>query len=43
MNKMLTSALAIGAGVAAYNYAQRNKTARRGMKKMQRMITKGMF
>lgn len=40
MNKMLTSAIAIGAGMMAYNYAQRNKMTRRGMKKMQRKITK---
>lgn len=41
MNKMLTSVLAIGAGVAAYNYAQRNQLmSRRNMKKMQRKMVK---
>jgi len=41
MNKMLTSVVAVGAGMAAYSYAQRNNLmSRRNMKKMQKRITK---
>ncbi len=41
MNRMVTSAIAIGAGVVAYNYARKNKMmSGRGMKKMQRRISK---
>lgn len=44
MNKMLTSVVAFGAGVAAYNFAQRNNMlSRRQMKKMQKKITKAIF
>lgn len=41
MNRMVTSAIAIGAGVVAYNYARRNNMmSARGMKKMQRRISR---
>lgn len=41
MNKVLTSAIAFGAGMAAYNYAQKNNMmSRRQLKKMQKQITK---
>ncbi|WP_075982403.1 YrzQ family protein [Bacillus massilinigeriensis] len=44
MNKMLTSAIAIGAGMAAYNLAKRNNMfSGRQMKKMQKRITKAIF
>lgn len=44
MNKVLTSVIAVGAGMAAYNYAQRNNLmSRRNMKKMQKRITKTLF
>jgi len=43
MNKMITSVLAVGAGVAAYNYAQKNNLmSDRNMRKLKRGI-KGMF
>ncbi|MFE8703274.1 YrzQ family protein [Cytobacillus sp. FJAT-54145] len=41
MNKMLTSVIAFGAGVAAYNIAQRNNMiSGRQMRKMQKRIMK---
>jgi hypothetical protein len=41
MNKMLTSAIAIGAGMVAYNYAQKNNLiSSRKMKKWQKRMTK---
>lgn len=43
MNKTLTSIIAIGAGVAAYNFAQRNNMIPRNMKKMQKKVTKALF
>jgi hypothetical protein len=44
MNKMLTSAIVVGAGMAAYNYAQRNNmVSRRQMKKMQKRLTKAIL
>ena len=44
MNKMMTSVLAVGAGMAAISYAKRNNMmSTRTMKKMQRRITKAMF
>ncbi len=40
---MITSVLAVGAGVAAYNYAQKNNLmSNRNMRKLKRGI-KGMF
>lgn len=44
MNRMLTSALAFGAGIVAYNYAQKNNMMNnRQMKKIQKRITKALF
>jgi hypothetical protein len=44
MNKMMTSVLAIGAGMAAYNYARKNNMiSTRNMKKMQKRLTKAIF
>lgn len=41
---MLTSAVAIGAGIVAYNYMQKNNMmSRRKMKKMQKQFTKAIF
>ncbi|WP_442595134.1 YrzQ family protein [Neobacillus sp. D3-1R] len=41
MNKMLTSAIAFGAGMVAYNYAQKNNLmSNRQMRKMTKRITK---
>jgi len=41
MNKMVTSAIAIGAGVVAFNYARRgNMMSGRGMRKMQKRIAR---
>jgi hypothetical protein len=41
MNKMLTSAIAIGAGMVAYNYARKNNMmTNRQMRKMTKRITK---
>ncbi|WP_428909220.1 YrzQ family protein [Niallia sp. Krafla_26] len=43
MNKVITSMLAVGAGVAAYNYAQKNNlVSNRNMRKLKKGI-KGMF
>ncbi|MGX6442856.1 YrzQ family protein [Neobacillus sp. K501] len=44
MNKMMTSALAFGAGIAAYNIAQRNNMiSARQMKRMQRKVKRALF
>lgn len=44
MNKMMTSIVAFGVGMAAYNYAQKNKMmSGRQMKKLQKKITRAMF
>ncbi|WP_258309595.1 YrzQ family protein [Cytobacillus oceanisediminis] len=41
---MLTSAMLIGAGMAAYNYAQKNNLmSGRQMKRMQKRITRALF
>lgn len=41
MNKMLTSAIAFGAGMVAYNYVQKNNlVSNRQMRKMTKRITK---
>ncbi|KAF0819302.1 MULTISPECIES: YrzQ family protein [Cytobacillus] len=44
MNKILTSAMMLGAGMAAYNYAQKNNmVSGRKMKRIQKRITKALF
>lgn len=44
MNKMMTSMIAFGAGVAAYNLAQRNNMmSARNMKRVQRKIKRAIF
>ena len=44
MNKMMTSALAFGAGIAAYNIMQRNNViSGRQMRKMQRKVKRALF
>lgn len=44
MNKMMTSALAFGVGIAAYNIAQRNNMiSARQMKRMQRKVKRALF
>ncbi|MBU8879496.1 YrzQ family protein [Bacillus sp. FJAT-29790] len=44
MNRVITSAIVFGAGMAAYNIAQRNNLmSRRNMRKMQKRITKALF
>lgn len=41
---MLTSVIAVGAGMAAINYARKNNLfSNRQMKKMQRRVTKALF
>lgn len=41
---MLTSVIAIGAGVAAYNYARKNNLiSNKQMKRLQRRVTKTLF
>jgi hypothetical protein len=41
MNKVLTSAIAFGAGMVAYNYASKNNVmSNRQMRKMTKRITK---
>ncbi|MDE3839714.1 DUF3918 domain-containing protein [Bacillus methanolicus] len=41
MKKMLTSAIALGAGMVAYNYAQKNNMiSNRKIKNLQKRITK---
>lgn len=43
MNKVITSMIAVGAGVAAYNYAQKkNLITNQNMRKLKKGI-KGMF
>lgn len=43
MNKTLTSMLAVGAGIAAYNYIQKNNViSNRNMRKLKKGI-KSMF
>ncbi|RAK17330.1 uncharacterized protein DUF3918 [Anoxybacillus vitaminiphilus] len=44
MNRTVTSLLALGLGVAAYQYAQRNNFMNgRKMRKMGRRLTKAIF
>jgi hypothetical protein len=44
MNKMMTSIIAFGAGMAAYNMAQRNNMmSARSMKRMQKKVKRAMF
>jgi hypothetical protein len=44
MNKMMTSMIAFGAGLAAYNLAQRtNMMSPRNMKRMQRKVKRAIF
>lgn len=44
LNKMLTSAIVLGAGVAAYNAAQKNNLiSGRKMKKLQKRMAKALF
>jgi len=44
MNKMMTSVIAFGAGMAAYNLAQRNNMmSARNMKKIQRKVKRSLF
>jgi hypothetical protein len=44
MNKMMTSMIAFGVGMAAYNVAQRNNLmSGRQMRKMQRKIKRAIF
>jgi len=44
MNKMLTSVIAFGAGMAAYNYASSNyMMSGRKMKRMSKKVTRALF
>lgn len=44
MNKMITSALAVGVGMAAFGYARKNNMiSNRQMRKIQRRIGKALF
>ena len=44
MNKMMTSMIAFGAGMAAYNLAQRNNLmSGRQMKRIQRKVKRAIF
>jgi hypothetical protein len=44
MNKVMTSVVAFGVGMAAYNIAQRNNMmSGRQMKRMQRKVKRGLF
>jgi hypothetical protein len=44
MNKVMTSVVALGVGVAAYNIAQRNNMiSGRQMKRMQRKVKRVLF
>ncbi|MDR7000353.1 YrzQ family protein [Neobacillus niacini] len=44
MNKMMTTVVAFGAGMAAYNWAQRNNVmSANNMKKMQRKVKRAIF
>ncbi|MEH7354217.1 YrzQ family protein [Neobacillus drentensis] len=44
MNKMMTTMIAFGAGMAAYNIVQRNNMmSARNMKRMQRKVRRAIF
>jgi hypothetical protein len=44
MNKMITSMIAFGAGLAAYNLVQRNNMmSARTMKRVQRKVKRAIF
>jgi len=44
MNKMLTSVIAFGAGMAAYNYASgNNMMSGRKMKRMSKKVARALF
>ncbi|MDP4171408.1 MAG: YrzQ family protein [Bacillota bacterium] len=44
LNKMITTVLAFGAGMAAFNYVQKNNMmSGRQMKKMQKRMTRAFF
>ncbi|MGG1677523.1 YrzQ family protein [Neobacillus sp. NRS-1170] len=44
MNKMMTTVVAFGAGMAAYNIAQRNDMlSARNMKRMQKIVKRAIF
>ncbi|MEW9049522.1 MAG: YrzQ family protein [Neobacillus sp.] len=44
MNKMMTSAIALGVGVAAYSMAQRNNMmSGRQMRRMTRKVKRALF
>ncbi|WHX99419.1 YrzQ family protein [Neobacillus sp. DY30] len=44
MNKVMTSVVALGVGMAAYNIAQRNNMiSGRQMKRMQRKVKRALF
>lgn len=44
MNRMMTSMIAFGAGMVAYNWAQRNNMmSARNMKKIQRKVKRAIF
>ncbi|MBS4215547.1 MULTISPECIES: YrzQ family protein [Neobacillus] len=44
MNKLMTTMVAFGAGMAAYNLAQRNNLmSGRQMKRMQRKVKRAIF
>ncbi|EKN69892.1 hypothetical protein BABA_07646 [Neobacillus bataviensis LMG 21833] len=44
MNKMMTTMVAFGAGMAAYNIAQRNNMmSARNMKRMQKKVKRAIF
>lgn len=43
MNKMMKSAIAIGAGITAYHLLRKNDVmSRKNMRRMKKMITKAM-
>jgi hypothetical protein len=44
MNKVMTTMIAFGAGIAAYNVAQRNNMmSARNMKKMTKIVKRAIF
>ncbi len=44
MNKVMTSVIALGVGMAAYNIAQRNNMmSARTMRRMQRKVRRAIF
>lgn len=44
MNRMLTSMLAVGASMVAYNYARKNNLiTNRQMRRIQRRVTRALF